>query len=528
MASRWKTLAIPCKNGLILDNDPYSQGTNLPGSAIQLQNFEPALSGGYRRINGYTKFDSSEVPHVCTYGSGVYDAGVCAYGGSTLVSGAILGVAVFGSGVVIGRNEHLYTSNGAGWTRINGTDIRSAAAKWRHTKYNWAAPSIILVDGGGFPVKWDGSTYTILSGSGAPTAPGFVEEFSSHIFYGSGTVVQFGAPNQDTVFDTASGGGRIQFGDTVTGLKKFRDTLYIFGRKRISKITGTNLSSFAMVTVTNDIGCLASDSIQEINGDIVFLAPDGFRTIAATERIGDINIAGISRDITSIVSPISYSYNSNLISSVLVRSKSQYRLFATTTDTAATDGYGITGGLRHKQSEEYSNPTSYEWGELRGIQVTASDSAYIGTQEYVIHGGMDGFIYRQEQGNSFNGSAITAIYKTPYLTFGDPAIRKTVYKLDTYYRVEGATDVTAQINLDYNDPLIVQPTNFHIASDATLTLYGTAVYGTNLYGTTNSPRVKNNITGSGMTIGFQFSTVDTNPPYTIQSLVVQYSQEGRS
>ena len=528
MPSRWKTLSIACKNGLILDNDPYSQGTELPGSAIQLVNFEPSVTGGYRRINGYTKFDSNEVPHICTYGSGVYDTGACSYGGSTLVSGAILGVTVFGSGVIIGRNEHLWTSNGSGWTRINGTDARTAASKWRHTHYNWASPTVILVDGGGFPVKWDGSTYTSLSGSGAPTSPGFVEEFSSHIFYGSGTVVQFGAPNQDTVFDTASGGGRIQFGDTVTGLKKFRENLYIFGRRRISKITGTNLSSFAMVPVTNDIGCLASDSIQEINGDIVFLAPDGFRTIAATERIGDINIAVISKDIQSIVNPVASTYANNFINSVLVRSKSQYRLFTATTNTAVQDGYGIIGGLRHKQSEEYSNPTSYEWGELQGILATAADSGYIGTAEYVLHGGMDGFIYRQEQGNSFNGAAVTAIYKTPYLTFGDPGIRKTIYKLDTYYKVEGTTNVNAQINLDYNDPNIVQPPSFSIQSDATLSLYGTAVYATDVYGTTNRPRVKSNTTGSGMVIGFTFSTVDTNAPYTIQSLVIQYSIEGRS
>ena len=31
-----------------------------PGEAIQLQNFEPSLQGGYRRLTGSTKFNSEQ------------------------------------------------------------------------------------------------------------------------------------------------------------------------------------------------------------------------------------------------------------------------------------------------------------------------------------------------------------------------------------------------------------------------------------------------------------------------------------
>ena len=44
--------------GLMLDKDAF---TLPPGAATQLQNFEPDINGGYRRINGFTKFNSNIV-----------------------------------------------------------------------------------------------------------------------------------------------------------------------------------------------------------------------------------------------------------------------------------------------------------------------------------------------------------------------------------------------------------------------------------------------------------------------------------
>ena len=44
--------------GLMLDKDAF---TLPPGVATQLQNFEPDI-GGYRRLNGFAKFNSNIVP----------------------------------------------------------------------------------------------------------------------------------------------------------------------------------------------------------------------------------------------------------------------------------------------------------------------------------------------------------------------------------------------------------------------------------------------------------------------------------
>ena len=69
-----------------------------PGAATQLQNFEPDIKGGYRRINGFTKYDSNQV------------------GGS---SGTILGVAIYKDQVIAAQGTAVYKGSGSGYTSID-------------------------------------------------------------------------------------------------------------------------------------------------------------------------------------------------------------------------------------------------------------------------------------------------------------------------------------------------------------------------------------------------------------------------
>ena len=64
----------------------------------------------------------------------------------------------------------------------------------------------------------------------------------------------------------------------------------------------TNLDSTPILkSVTKNIGCVDGNTIQEIGGDLIFLAPDGLRTIAGTARIGDVELSSISRKILPLI-----------------------------------------------------------------------------------------------------------------------------------------------------------------------------------------------------------------------------------
>ena len=64
----WATYPFEFQGGLVTNLSPLQQGTRLPGSARVLRNFEPSIEGGYRRIEGFSKYDDAYIP---PYGMGM-------------------------------------------------------------------------------------------------------------------------------------------------------------------------------------------------------------------------------------------------------------------------------------------------------------------------------------------------------------------------------------------------------------------------------------------------------------------------
>ena len=52
MADQLNTFVAVCAGGLVTNTDPLTQASAMSGSAIRMINYEPALSGGYRRVRG--------------------------------------------------------------------------------------------------------------------------------------------------------------------------------------------------------------------------------------------------------------------------------------------------------------------------------------------------------------------------------------------------------------------------------------------------------------------------------------------
>lgn len=501
---RYKTFLASCTGGLNLNKDILSI-SQTPGAALTLVNFEPSISGGYRRINGYDAYSDTEVPG----------------------TGAVIGIAIFNSGVIACRDDEVYYGTGGSWGSPINSPSRTGAIRYRFTRYNWTGVNrIVMVDGTNKAARWDGTTYTVLSAAGSPSAPKFVEEFRNHIFFagysGNAGAVTFTAPNNENDYSGANGAGEIVVGDQVTGLRKFRDELYVFCRSSIKKITGTSLSNFAVVPVVSNIGCLetASDSIQEIAGDLVFLSPDGLRPVAATARIGDIEFSSISRPIQPVLISAS---NSNNITSLVVREKSQYRLFYNSSSEADTDGRGIIGAIiQHNDGSQ-----GWDWSETKGIRPNVTDSGYVGVNELIIHGGYDGIVYQQELGNSFNGTNISAYYSTPYLFFDDPAMRKTLHTLHVYFTIEGATSIDGNILYDLASAGTIQPNTFTLDVGTGLALYDVGIFDVDVYGESQRPEVKTYINGSGLSAQLNFSSTDMASPYTINGYRLQYIVSGR-
>ncbi len=510
---RWVSKPISCAGGLVLDIDTLIQGTQFPGTAVILQNFEPDIAGGYRRINGFIKYDSTVVP------------------GST--SNPILGVKVAMGGVFATRktssDNRIYFGTGTGWTQVSSAARNGGVTRARFTSYSLVAPVVIQCDGVNPAWKWDGVSETILNTSGAPTNPKYAKLFKGRLAlagHSTGDILTLSAPNNDE--DYTGGGGALEFnvGDTIKGIALFRDVLVIFCERSIKRLTGSTSADFKIEPVTDSIGCVCGDTVQEIGGDLVYLATDGLRSYAATERVGDIEMSCVSRSIQPLVaSVLAEGFSEDEYSSCCIRKKSQYRLFINNSNLGDSDNINILGRL---QDAPVTPKGQFEWATMLGFKPYSADSEYSGNLEIAVFGHTtNGYVYRLESGNTFDGTPIIAIYRSPDLTFDDASIRKVFQKINVYTKVEGNIDANVQLLLDREELSAIQPNPVSIYQAGTVPVYGVAEYGTDRYGAFIYPFFKRNLIGSGFFGAFQFVCNNDSAPFKIDSYQIQFSTKGR-
>jgi hypothetical protein len=513
MADNLEIFKVFCEGGLNTNRDLLSQGEREPGSATRLINYEPATTGGYRRISGFSN-DFPSLPGT----------------GAVLGVGVVNGIddGIFACRTPSSGNNYLHAWNTGtdDWDTITtaGSPTMTGVDKVRFIKYNWTEPRFLLVDGINPAAYYNGTSYVQITHANAPTDPKYASEFASHMFLAGDpaepSIIYFSAPLDETDFDPANGAGSINVGFDVVQIKKFRNELFIFGTNNIKKLSGSSIADFQLLEVTDDLGCVASDSIIEIGGDLLFLGPDGLRPVSGTDRIGDVELETISKRIQSLINDIQDEQTLSTLSSVLVRQKSQFRILF-----SAAESNGIIGGLRQAQD----GGIGFEFGQLLGITATCADSGYIGQTEYVIHGDSAGKVHRQESGTDFDGEEIFSLFQTPFFHMGDPELRKHFLKLSTYLRSEGTVSIAMGIVYDYEDSFVSNPTDFTLTTEGAAAFYNEALYDDagSIFDGNPSPIIKTNIAGSGTSIGVKYVTNDTNASHNIQGMVMLFGIDDR-
>jgi hypothetical protein len=483
-------LIFSCKGGLILDLPNFELP---PGSASSLVNFEPATQGGYRRINGTDLWNTNQV-------SG---------------TGKILGVKLLGSNVIACRGANVeYSGTGTGsWTSI--VSNRTSAGRYDFDIFDYAGTEkIIMADGVNPAATWNGSSNVVLNGTGAPAAPAYVQAFQNHMFYLKGTTITFSAPFNEADFAPANGAGTITIDSDGVGLKSLKEELFVFSKDRVYKIVGRSSADFQLIPVTRKIGCLNGFTVQEIAGDLTFLAPDGLRTVKLTDRVGDVELGTISQNIQQRFKDVT---DFSELSSTVIRNKTQYRLFYPTSIQPDNSAKGIVAVLKRE---------GWEFSDLKGFKPSCCDSAFINDTETIIHGGYDGYVYNQEDGNTFNGTSISYEFRTPDLTMGDPGTRKNMQRLILHMATEGAVTMSIIPEYDFNSTTVPQPQAQTLLVSSVST-YGTGVYGTDTYGGFQVPFQREVLVGSGFAVAMRFYGNTSNPPFVIKGMDLEFIPGGK-
>ena len=574
--STFQSTAFNCEGGLVLDKSTFMMQ---PGQALELVNFEPDIKGGYRRINGFRKYVNQQVPQTSdtsekTLMSCVFaDRVVAARGekifsaGSTELSLKILSVtSMSGSGSIsvdstsgfsssgtLQINDEIFTYTGitsnsfTGVTRATSSttaanhitdDVvseswtlrdtgRTSAGKYRYERFNFDGNNkLICVDGANAPVVFNSAMSATDVSESAVAGSKFVAAYKNHMFYaGKSTTPQevvFSEPLDEDDFDASDGAGSIKVDDTIVGLKAFRDSLFIFCENRIFKLTGSSLTDFAVQPVTRNIGCINGDTIQEFAGDLMFLGPDGLRTVAGTAKIGDVELGTISKNVQGLFDK--NIVEADLFESVTIPDKTQYRLFFTKATVTQNRSRGVVCVMKE---------TGFEFSETLGIRPACTDSFISAGDVTILHGSFDGYVHRQEKGNSFDGSTILGRYRGPDISFGDAGLRKHMQRVILNYEPEAGISANLILRYDNESTGSARPAPYSITTSNVGAQYGTAIYSTTssetqfVYGGGTQPLVRQPVEGSGFTVALKVDDEGVSSPYSLKGFQLEYQVGAR-
>jgi len=541
VAATEQTFPIACRGGLDLTTNTQEL-LNKPGWATRLVNFEPSNDGGYRRISGYTPLGSGRTP-------GTEENRIK---GVHWVDDRLL-IACHDSAVYL-------TYDLTNWTQINKTmdlvanpngidytALQAAVALPRSTSYHYnfqvfrqgteviimgasegSSPFFFKIDG----TTLEDSTYTykelsLTAGSlsGATHSEKFKDQYVISGMDSAPAEIYYSDILKPDDFEGGNAGS-IGFNDTVVGLQMFRESLYVFCRNSIHKVDGLSSGSPQRVQVTTRIGCVNGDSIQELAGDLVFLSPDGIRTLSATARIGDVNISTLSESVANRLRVINKDIDLYDVRSETLKNKVQYRIFFKAKPGEPVGSYSL---IMHMELDENGNSRP-AFSEITGFEVASIHNGFYGGKEKTVTGDLVGNLWFHDEGVDFNGAYIYFLYETPFFAIDDPGLRKNVHKLLTYLKVEGDTSFNIAVKYDHDAKEAYQPAPYAVGPLKAPALYGTTVYKTGnvTYGTEKAPVVNTLTEGSGKTIAIRiFPSGERCDPFSLQGFDLSFVPSGR-
>lgn len=274
MPTQWQTFPVEMRGGLVTNVSPLQQGINFPGSARSLINFEPSIEGGYRRIEGYTKFDDSFVP---PYGEPLVQGS--GQTGTSLEIANIYTTPLAGDTITIDGVTGTYTIASVSFNSGNKTASLTLSTSMASSPADQAA------------VTFSNNSTDLIEGL-VYFKQKSVAYRNSDLWESSGSGwTRINTPTYGTVL--VNGGaqtGTSLVVDGLTGTPQVGDTFSVAGIEKVYTITSTVSVSSGGATIAID-PALASSPAD--NAAVTFLSTD--RSSGGKHRFARYNYLGSSR-----------------------------------------------------------------------------------------------------------------------------------------------------------------------------------------------------------------------------------------
>ncbi|MCL7941218.1 hypothetical protein M8009_13070 [Halomonas sp. ATCH28] len=438
--------------------------------------------------------------------------------------GPVLGVAVFlGQVLSVRENEgeqFLYVNTEQGWSGLTLPASRAAGGVPRFARGNFTGnpgdEALYLADGINPVLEIKGDSFTVTEIPGAMVTVGeldlypmLVEVYKGHLFVGypAGSL-QFSAIGDPYDWDTAGGAGEIAVGQPLREIKTLMgDALGIGTAEGVKILYGTSAADWKVETVSQmQDGVSLIPGTLQVLGEPLFADQYGIRSLSATDAYGNFAM-GTS---TALVKPLYDMMRSGTKASAIVREKNQYRLFADGGQvmTLTSDGKQLLGVGYSKLGFTAS--------------CTATGELDDGT-EIVVAGSDDGFVYRLDVGDSFDGEPMDWALQLHFNHVGTPRNHKRFRK--AVFDIEAPVAFPMQANLifNYGGQDHAQHVQELLGISGNHGLWGVDDWGTFDWGGQSLSEGEIDITGSGRTLSILLYGEGTVPAFELSGMTLHYS-----
>jgi hypothetical protein len=450
--------------------------------STDLQNVELDIWGSITKRAGYLNLNSAEV------NSGASGNGVFFYENS---SGTDYLVSIFG--------DKLYKMDSLDGTfdAITGA-ITLTASQDNQAQFKTYNNILFGVNYSDAPFKWTGSGNA--AAMGVPTnltQAKCIENWTEYMFLANVTVggVYYGsrmywsgAGTPDT-FDAADWVNiNANDGTDIIAIKALGDKLVIFKERSIHVgiFTGDTDIPFVFAKTPSHVGCIARDSVQEVNNGLIFLSYDGFYYFDGSNSL-------------KISNNISYTLRNDCAKSrfpkavsTLLMEKNQYLCFV----TDSGDSTNQTGFIWDFYTKA--------WMKYVGASVNAITRIHTSYEERPYFLDYSGFCYRMNTGtNDYPLGVLTAIdayYKTKWFSFADLMNQKGIPHVMMYLAYNNAS-LTVGYSFDFED---ANQYSVSLPLNSSSSAYGSAVYGTATYAGAGGFTKRIDLTGRGRVFRLSF------------------------
>ena len=505
----------------------------------------------YEAQTGTVSVTDSGSGYVDVTGSGTVFTSDYVAGDHIRISGNIRQIASVPSDTSLTLESEIVGGVSAGTSHYkNGTTTPTGAvsarteqgkATFAHYSNDGQYGSVVIADSEGKNdlawVKIDGDeinrTYsfdTLTSdGFAAPNKPKYVTQFKQHVVAFNDEdntgAISWSESLSNQRFDGASAGNAVIENSVEIG-KALRDKLIIFTEDAIYQLVNIDdTASLAILPISYKVGCVDGWTVQEMAGDLIFLAHDGIRTLSTSDKYGDVQLGNIARKIDPIIKELLANINTLNLSSTVIRFKNQYRLFYTRSLQDLPQQLGIVGTLKANNQGQID----WQWSRIEGIDVScvttiANEFVDDSKLEIVYHGQYDGKVCRHDVGATFGGAAINSSMQLNEIDYGDIGTRKTLHYIRVFGEVEEATvdDVNFQIRYDFGDTQTAQPGTYQLPEITGVSGFGTAQFGSAAFGGSARFTSRILVEGSGYSNDYSFTSSGDGGSYSLNSIYVDF------